>query len=353
MQSDNIFRLPKSKWMESQGPEGEIVLSSRIRLARNISNISFPYLAPDSQTEEVQKQVRSVFEQKEQEFEDFSFLLVKDIPPLQRQVLVERRLVSPLLVREPHNSAVLIRKDEAVSIMVNEEDHLRIQCLLPGLQLEQSLREALKYDDILEAELDYAFDENWGYLTVCPTNVGTGLRASVMVHIPALLLTRQVNRVISAITQVGLAVRGLYGEGSEMTGSLAQISNQLTLGQSETEITRNLCGVTRQVIEQELRARQLLLNEGRERLSDRVNRSLGLLRHARLMTSQEAMQLLSDVRLGLEIGLVTELSGVMMKELMVLIQPACLQVDAGKELDGIERDLARARLIRDYLGKID
>ncbi len=351
MQSENIFKPQKSRWMENQGPDGEIVLSSRVRLARNIRNMPFPYLAPDSQTEAVQKQVRDVFEHRKREFEEFSFFPVKDIPQLQRQVLVEKHLVSPLLVREPHNSAVLIRQDEAISIMVNEEDHLRIQCLLPGLQLEAALQEALKYDDILETDLDYAFDENWGYLTVCPTNVGTGLRASVMIHMPALLLTRQVNRVIPAITQVGLAVRGLYGEGSEMTGSLVQISNQITLGQTETEIVRNLYGVTKQVIEQELQARQLLLNEGRERLADRVNRSLGLLKFARLMTSREAMQLLSDVRLGLETGLIYDSPCLMMKELMVMIQPACLQVTTGKDLDGVERDLARARLIRDYLNK--
>lgn len=353
VRNENLFDCKKSKWMEDQGPDSEIVLSSRIRLARNISNISFPYLAPDSQTEEVQKQVFNVYEQRKKDFEGFTVHRVKDIALLQRQILVEKHLVSPLLIQEPHNSAVLVRQDEAVSIMVNEEDHLRIQCLLPGLQLEQALQEALKYDDVLEGELDYAFNENWGYLTVCPTNVGTGLRASVMVHIPALLLTRQVSRVISAVTQVGLAVRGLYGEGSEMTGSLAQISNQITLGQSESEITRNLYGVTKQVIEQELQARQLLLNEGREHLADRVNRSLGLLKFARLMTSQEAMQLLSDVRLGLETGLVNEVTGLKMKELMIMIQPACLQVAAGKDLDGVERELARARLIRDYLDSID
>ncbi|MBS4021225.1 MAG: protein arginine kinase [Dethiobacter sp.] len=339
-----------SKWMDGHGPDGEIVLSSRVRLARNINNMSFPYLAPDSQTEEVQKQVKSIYEQKNRDFADFAFFQVKDVLPLQRQVLIEKHLISPLLVREPHNSAVLMRQDEAVIIMINEEDHLRIQCLLPGLQLEQALQEAMSYDDLLERELDYAFDENWGYLTVCPTNVGTGLRASVMVHLPALVLTKQINRVLAAIAQVGLAVRGLYGEGSEMVGNLVQISNQITLGQSEVEIVRNLYSVTKQVIEQEFQARQLLLNEGRERLADRVNRALGILRYARVLSSQEAMQLLSDVRLGIDSGLIDEVDGSVMKELMVMLQPACLQVWTGKELDGLERDMERARLINKRLG---
>jgi protein arginine kinase len=350
MCADNFDSCLISKWMEDTGPDGEIVLSSRVRLARNISNISFPYLAPDSQTEEVQKQVKRIYEQKQDDFADFCFLQVKEVPVLQRQVLMEKHLVSPLLVKEPHNSAVLMRQDEAVSIMINEEDHLRIQCLLPGLQLEQALQEAMRYDDLLEQDLEYAFDENWGYLTVCPTNVGTGLRASVMVHMPALVLTKQINRVLSAIAQVGLAVRGIYGEGSEMVGNVAQISNQITLGQSELEIVRNIFGVTKQVIEQEYQARQLLLNEGRERLADRVNRALGILRYARMISSQEAMQLLSDVRLGIDTGLIDEVDAGVIKKLMVALQPACLQAGAGRELEGMERDMERAFVINKRMG---
>ncbi len=344
------FGCSRSKWMEGAGPDGEIVLSSRVRLARNISNFSFPYLATDSQTEEIQSQVKNIFEKKPADFADFKFSPVKEIPALERQIMVEKHLVSPNLVKEPHNSAVLMSQDESVSIMVNEEDHLRIQCLLPGLQLEQALQMAMRYDDVLERELDYAFDESWGYLTVCPTNVGTGLRASVMVHLPALMLTKQINRVLSAIAQVGLAIRGLYGEGSEMAGNLVQISNQVTLGQSELEIIRNLYGVTKQVIDQELQARQLLLNEGRERLADRASRSLGILRYARLISSQEAMQLLSDVRLGIDTGLIEDVDGGIMKELMVMLQPACLQAGMGRELDGMERDTERARMVRKRLG---
>ncbi|MDW7651133.1 MAG: protein arginine kinase [Bacillota bacterium] len=347
--TDDKNGRPHARWMDAVGPDGEIVLSSRIRLARNVSQIPFPYLASDSQTGEITNRVREACTALNKQMGDVQYFYIKDIPALQRQVLVEKHLISPLLIKEPHNSAVLLRSDEAVSIMVNEEDHLRIQCLLPGLQLDKAMEEANRYDDLLESELDYAYDEQWGYLTACPTNVGTGLRASVMVHLPALVLTKQINRVLSAIAQVGLAVRGLYGEGSEIVGNLVQISNQITLGQTEDEIVKNLFGVTRQIVEQELQARQILLNEGRDRISDRVNRAFGVLSHARLVSSQEAMQLLSDVRLGIDLGLIDEISGNILKELMVLLRPACLQTEAGRQLDSLDRDRERARLIRKRL----
>jgi protein arginine kinase len=347
--SDEKNGRPYAMWMDAVGPDGEIVLSSRIRLARNVREVPFPYLASDSQTQAVTRQVQAACKDLKELLGDVRFVQINDIPALERQVMVEKHLISPLLIKEPHNSAVLMHRDEAVSIMVNEEDHLRIQCLLPGLQLDKALEQANRYDDLLEKKLDYAYDEQWGYLTVCPTNVGTGLRASVMVHLPALVLTKQMNRVLSAIAQVGLAVRGLYGEGSEIVGNLVQISNQITLGQTEEEIIKNLFGVTRQIVEQELQARQILLNESRDHISDRVNRAYGILSHARLVSSQEAMQLLSDVRLGIDLGLIDEVSGNILKELMVMLRPACLQMEAGRELQGLERDRERARLIRKRL----
>ena len=349
MPDANMDQPGSSKWMHGSGPDGEIVLSSRVRLARNIREVPFPYLASDSQTEDVSKQLCEASQSLKEELGDMRFLPIKGIPPMERQVLVEKHLISPLLIKGPHNSAVLLREDEAVSVMINEEDHLRIQCLLPGLQLEQALHEANRYDDLLEEKLAYAYDEQWGYLTACPTNVGTGLRASVMVHLPALVLTKQINRVLSAIAQVGLAVRGMYGEGSEVVGNLVQISNQITLGQSEDEIVRNLYGVSRQIVEQEAQARQILLNEGRDRISDRVNRAFGVLSHARLISSQEAMQLLSDVRLGIDLGLIEGVPSNILKELMVLLRPACLQMEAGRTLDSLDRNRERACLIRKRL----
>lgn len=339
----------RSKWLTEAGPDSEIVLSSRVRLARNLRALPFPFLASDSQTQEVLRQVDGVCRSHPESFAAFAFLLLKDMPPLLRQVLVEERLVSPLLVREPRNSALLLHAVEDISIMVNEEDHLRLQCLLPGLQLDAALQEACKYDDLLEQELDFAFHEEWGYLTACPTNVGTGLRASVMLHLPGLCLSGQLGRVLSAVTQVGLAVRGLHGEGSEMVGNLVQISNQVTLGQSEEEIVSNLHGVTRQIIEQEQQARCLLLNEGGDFIADRVNRAWGLLRHARLLPAGEAIQYLSDVKLGVDLGLLENVPPQVHKELMVIQSPACLQLAAGKELTELECNRERSRVIRQHL----
>lgn len=339
----------RSKWLTESGPEGEIVLSSRVRLARNLRALPFPFLASDSQTQEVLRQLDDICRNHPESFADFTFLHLQDMSPLVRQVLVEERLVSPQLVREPRHSALLLHTTEDISIMVNEEDHLRLQCLLPGLQLEAALQEACRYDDLLEQELDFAFHEEWGYLTACPTNVGTGLRASVMVHLPGLVLTGQLSRVLSAVTQVGLAIRGLHGEGSEIGGNLIQISNQVTLGLSEEEIVCNLHGVTRQIIEQEQQARRLLLNEGGDFIADRVNRALGLLRHARLLPAGEAMQHLSDVKLGTDLGLLEKIPPQVHKELMVIQSPACLQLAAGKELTELECNRERSRVIRHHL----
>lgn len=346
MVNDHNKVVQPSKWMSTPGPDGDVVLSSRIRLARNLAEIPFPYLASDSQTTAVAEQVQAASQALAGEFGKMTYYRMQELPAINRQALVEKYLISPMLAKEAHNSAVLLREDEGVSIMVNEEDHIRIQCLLPGLQLEEALQEANQYDELLDQQLDYAYDERWGYLTVCPTNVGTGLRASVMLHLPALAITKQLNRVLSAIAQVGLAVRGIYGEGSETTGNLVQISNQITLGQSAEEIVNNLFGVTKQIAAQEKQIRQVLLNEDRDRTADRVNRSFGVLSHARLLSSQEAMQLMSDVRLGVDLGLLEEVQGNLLKELMVLQRPANLQLFTNHALDTLDRDRERARLFR-------
>ena len=338
-----------SKWMDGSGPEAETVISSRVRIARNIRGIPFPYLASDAQTRRIQELVAATAASQKEAFGDFSFMPVESLASLEKELLVEKHLASPFLARESQHGALLLRSDEAVSIMVNEEDHLRIQVILPGLQLEEALQDADRYDDFLEAEVNYAFDETYGYLTACPTNVGTGLRASVMLHLPALIMTGQANRLLGALSQVGLAVRGLYGEGTEIIGNLVQISNQITLGQSEEEIIRNLGGVTRQVIEQEQAARQALLNENRARIADRTWRSLGQLKYAQLMSSQEAMQLLSDVRLGYDLGLLKGVDRKLLNEMFVVISPACLQIMAGRELSPAERDLERPARLKKLL----
>ena len=340
-----------SRWMDGAGPDAETVISSRVRVARNIQGIPFPYLASDEQTGKVKELVAGVAADRKEAFRDFKLLQMEKLPALEKHVLVEKHLISPFLARESHHGALLLNQDEAVSIMINEEDHLRIQTILPGLQLEEAWQEADKFDDYLEAGLNYAFDECYGYLTACPTNVGTGLRASVMLHLPALIMTKQVNRLLGALSQVGLAVRGLYGEGTEIIGNLVQVSNQVTLGLPEEEIVRNLFSVTRQIIDQEQSARQALLNDSRARLADRAWRALGLLKFAQIMSSQEAMQLLSDVRLGYDLGLVNGVDRKRLNELLVIIRPACLQLLAGRELSGEERDRERPVQIKRRLSR--
>lgn len=340
----------QSEWMKGTGPESDIVISSRVRLARNIRSIPFPILATNQHASEALNRTRAVLDSEElKEISRFELIELADLPELSKRVLVEKHLISPALVNESRRGAVVLSENESISIMVNEEDHLRIQILYSGLQVKEAWDMASQIDDIFEQHLDFAFDERLGYLTSCPTNVGTGMRASVMMHLPALVLTQQINRILSAISQLGLVVRGLYGEGSEATGNLFQISNQITLGKSEDDIVDNLYGVVRQIIGHERAAREKLLAESRLRILDRVNRSLGILSHAAVMDSKEAAQRLSDVRLGHELGLIRNVNTQTLIELLIMTQPAFLQQYAGENLTPEERDVRRAELIRSRL----
>lgn len=349
--TDNRFTgRALSKWMEGTGPASDVVISSRVRLARNLLGIPFPAAADEAASRKVADLVETaVGKLNGAGPQPFTFFRLPDMPPRERQVLVEKHLISPEHAGEGPGRAVVIREDEAVSIMVNEEDHLRIQCLVPGLQLDEAWALANRIDDQLENELDYAFGERVGYLTACPTNAGTGMRASVMVHLPALVLTNQAGNVLSAVSKVGLLVRGLYGEGSESTGNIFQISNQITLGTTEEETIENLRSVVQQVIDSERQARDGLLREMREQLEDRVCRAWGTLTNARIMTSQEAMQLLSDVRLGVDLNIIGDIEPQALNELLVATRPGFLQQLAGKELSPFERDVRRAALVRGRL----
>nr|WP_028552046.1 protein arginine kinase [Paenibacillus sp. UNC451MF] len=337
-----------SDWMKGEGPDSDIVISSRIRIARNLRSYPFPMLATNQQSKEVLEQVSNVLSNEElHTISHFSLVLLDDLNELEKRVLVEKHLISPALADESRNGAVILSDNESISIMVNEEDHLRIQCLCPGFQIKEAWDMANQIDDLFEIQLDYAFDEKRGFLTSCPTNVGTGIRASVMIHLPALVLTQQINRILSAITQVGLAVRGLYGEGSEALGNLFQISNQITLGQSEQEIIDNLYGVVRQLIEHERAAREKLQYETKAKLLDRISRSYGIMSYAAIMDSKEAAQRLSDVRLGIDLGIIKNVPTQVMNELLVMTQPGFLQQYAGEKLTPEERDIRRAQLIRE------
>jgi protein arginine kinase len=341
-----------SDWMKGDGPDSDIVISSRIRIARNLRPYSFPMLATNQQSKEVLDQVEEASKNEELEtISHFSFVHLSDLKELEKMVLVEKHLISPALANESRNGAVMLNDNESISVMINEEDHLRIQCMSPGFQIKEAWDMANQVDDIFESQLEYAFDEKRGYLTSCPTNVGTGIRASVMLHLPALVLTQQINRILSAITQVGLTVRGLYGEGSEAIGNLFQISNQITLGQSEEEIIENLYSVVRQIIEHERAAREKLLTESNYWIKDRVSRSFGILSHAVIIDSKEAAQRLSDVRLGVDLKIIITVSENVLNELLVMTQPGFLQQDAGRKLTSDERDIRRAEMIRAQLAK--
>ncbi len=344
-------RLEKicSKFLEGTGPEADVVISSRVRLARNIRDHLFPPLASNLQRKNILQLCREILQEEEERFSRFQFLELDSISGVFKQVLVEKHLISPLMARENVCSALCLREDETLGIMINEEDHIHIQCMLPGLQLEQAWQEASLLDDCLENQASYAFHEELGYLTACPTTVGTGLRASVMLHLPALVITRQINRILFALNKVGLVLQGIYGESTDFTGNLFQVSNQITLGQSEDEIWQNLYGVTRQLINQEKKAREHLLNEGRERLDDRSGRALGVMRYARVLGVQEVMQLISDVRLGLDLGLVRDISAGTLNKLLALTQPGCLQYLKGRELSAYEQDLERAAQVQKFL----
>lgn len=354
MSLNHFLQNALSEWMRVKGEESDIIFSSRVRVARNLAHFPFPMLSTASQSVEVVNLIEKALTADDVPdlLANAELIRMQDLTDLQKRVLVEKHLISPLHADESPSGAVILSQDESVSIMINEEDHIRIQCLFPGFQLERAWKLASEIDDWLEKHVHFAFDEQCGYLTSCPTNVGTGIRASVMIHLPALSITQQLNHFIPAITQVGLAVRGIYGEGSEALGNLYQVSNQVTLGQSEVEIIDKLQGVVRQMIEHEKQARERLLNISPIQLEDRVSRSFGILAYAHILDSKEAMKRLSDVRLGIDLGLLTGVPSSVMNELMVLIQPGFLQQYAEEKLGAEERDIRRAELIRERFGML-
>lgn len=336
-------------WMQGNGPHSNIILSSRIRLARNIADIPFPSGLDTNRAEKVVRMVKdSIFKSESTlKFRDY---IMQELPPIERQFLVERHLISPGLSKNSVKGAALISSDGVVSIMINEEDHIRIQTILPGLQIKKSWEMASEIDDLLEQDLEYAYNENWGYLTSCPTNVGTGIRASVMVHLPALNITGNMNKILQAVAHIGFTIRGLYGEGTEIVGNIFQISNQITLGRAEEEIIESLTAVTGQIIDKEKEARKVLLESNRIQIEDKIWRSRGIMKSARMMNSQECMKLLSDIRLGVDMGIIEDIPIQLLNEIMIETQAASVQKNSKRELSSLERDIIRADIIR---GKLD
>lgn len=337
-------------WIESKGPESNIVLSSRVRLARNIKGYHFPHaMSMDEAKKVIQECRRSILESNTPLSKEFSLIETAKLTPIDRVSMVEKHLTSPGFVESYERSAVLINNDSTVSIMINEEDHIRLQVIYPGLQLKEAYDYANKIDDVIEESVNYAYDQKMGYMTVCPTNMGTGIRASVMIHLPALSITQNINGILNAVTQVGLTIRGIYGEGSDVQGNIYQISNQITLGLSEEEIISNLEGVTRQIIDKEKAERQRLMETSRIRLEDSVWRSIGILKNARILTSSDCLNLISNVRLGSELGLIEGIDTSLLNELMINTQPATLMKIEGRELDTELRDIKRAQYVRERL----
>jgi protein arginine kinase len=272
-----------------------------------------------------------------------------DIEPIDRDFLVERHLISPVFLNGDTSKAVLIGPQERVSVMVNEEDHLRIQALSCGLDPRGSFDLAMKYEAEIGRYLEYDYDRDFGYLTACPTNAGTGMRASVLIHLPGLVLTRDIDKLISRITRNGLIVRGFYGEGSDVLGNLFQVSNQNTLGLSEMDILSQIERVTREIIEEEAKARERLNEEAADMIEDKIWRAFGILKHARVLTSEEVMNLLSAVRLGHAMKVFDFLDLALINEILLLSQPAHLQKYYGAEMDTNKRDFVRAQMVREKL----
>ncbi len=352
MSIENFLDNSRSSWMEGEGEHSDIVMSTRIRLARNLNGFRFPLAFTEDEAHKIDQSVSSTLLDADEELQkNFTSVHIKDVSELGRQVLVEKHLISPKLANSPNTGSVLLSEDESVSVMVNEEDHIRIQCLFPGLQIQQAYERADTIDRLLEKELPYAFDEQFGYLTSCPTNTGTGLRASVMMHLPALTKTKQMNRIVTIISRLGMVVRGIYGEGSEALGNVYQVSNQTTLGKTEEDILADLQSIAEQIIQKEREARDALLQHSPNTLEDRLYRSLGTLSYARLMTTEEAARCLSDVRLGIDIGLIKDIDMSILNECMIFMQPGFLQKYAGTTLNATERDMFRAKLLRERLQK--
>lgn len=336
------------EWARAQGPEHEIVISSRIRLARNLRDRAFPGWAKKEDRVETLNSLLGPIEGLSVMDRRFSARL-EELSPLEKRVLVERHLISREHAAKGVGSAVVMNGGQDLTFMVNEEDHIRMQVLKSGLQLQEAYQVADSADTELEKHLEFAFHVKLGYLTACPTNVGTGLRASAMMHLPGLALNEEITGVVNSINKIGLAVRGLYGEGSEALGNLFQISNQSTLGESENEIITKLEKVVRRVVEHERNARQNLLEKKLGTLKDQIGRSYGILTNAHSLTSKETLNWLSLMRLGLDLGAYPQESQTAIDKLFMQIQPAHLQIDSERKLEADERDQLRAELVREAL----
>ena len=341
-----------ARWLDCSGEKSDIVVSSRVRLARNIRSIPFAHRATDSQQRLVIDKVLDA-NAKTDCLADASFYNTGELSDLDRQILVERHLISPALAEQRGQWGVLVGVDESLSVMINEEDHLRIQVIVSGFQPQRAWELCDRADAELSQSLDYSFSRKLGYHTACPTNLGTGLRASMLIHLPGLVLTQDMDKVVRGITQLGFTARGFYGEGTEVMGNLVQVSNQVTLGISEKEILDDLETVCSQVVEYEHLSREALLKEAKHQIEDKIWRAYTILQNARVLTTQEFMNMASAVRLGCSMGILSKRNSRfivrLLNELMVTTQPSHLHKATGKCMEPSERDILRAKIVRERL----
>lgn len=330
-------------WYLQSGKDSDVVTSTRIRIARNIKDFTFDTRASKEEKEKILNKIEQITPQIGY---GLKFIRLKDVDDLTKLSLIEKHLISPdFAVNRQETGAILINNDENICIMINEEDHIRIQVFASGLELDNLLNLAVEIENVIGKIVNYAFSDKYGYLTECPTNVGTGMRASVMVHLPALTATGNINKVLNVVNDFGMNIRGLYGEGSNTQGNMYQISNKQSLGITEKEIVKNLKLITSKIIEQERTARKYLAKKSIE-LEDKLYRSYGILTNCKKISSEEAKKLLSDVKLGTDLGIIKEMNDLKVNKLELYTKPANLQLYLGQTLEEAERDIERAELIK-------
>ncbi|MCK5594598.1 protein arginine kinase [bacterium] len=335
-------------WLQKEGPLSDIVISSRVRLARNYDMIPFPHRANREQLKEVILKTEKAIDGSKY-LKNVLIIDMSELTDMDIQFLVEKHLISREFGKSRAEQMLAVSDKEIISIMVNEEDHLRLQCIQSGLQLLDSWRLINQATLELESQVEFAFSKKLGYLTSCPTNVGTGMRASVLIHLPALVITKQIGKVLQAVAKLGIAIRGLYGEGTEAYGNFFQISNQVTLGYSEEDIINNIECVVKQVVGYEENARTLMIKEDKKAIEDKIWRAYGVLSNVRIIDFQETLNLLSLLRLGIGLKMIDKIDRILVNKMFIITQPAYLQKLEGKKLVPHERDIVRASLIRENL----
>src|ERR1044071_8880874 len=345
------FLITPAESARQHGTHDRIVMSSRVRLARNIKGAAFPGWAKKPERVKTLEILRPAVQGLPEMKEAFAEAM-DSLSTLDKQILVERHLISREHAAKSAGSGLVLNRDETLCVMINEEDHLRMQALRPGLQLRQSWTTIDQADSMLEKKLEFAFSPELGYLTACPTNIGTGIRVSAMLHLPGLVLAEQINPIIQSVNKLGLAVRGLYGEGTEALGNVFQVSNQMTLGESESAIVERLEKVLNQIIEHEENARGTLLEKKSKTVYNHIGRAYGILANAHSISSKETMNLLSLMRLGVDMGLFPGVDRSLVDELFILTQPAHLQKQHTEKLSAEERDLLRADMVRERLRQV-